>query len=448
MLRFIYVSAQIALRALGRHRLRTSLTMLGVVIGVAAVIAMVALGSGARGSVETSLKSAGTNIIQVSAGNFTRGGESMNIASGLGSATTLTVEDAEAIRRISGVTKVSGGVRNRAFVKSAHRQFFTQIRGTEPGLDQIHGWEFLGGTFPSLADAAVMGRAAATELFGEGFDPIGEQITISDRTFNVTGYFRTSDADMDETVFIPLATAQQMQNMRYLQTITVSIEQAGDASRVAEEITALLRDRHGKGKVQSAARASGLGGNQMPSAITSSVDDFTVKTQAAANVTKGLYTSVAAFALANMPKLDEITLQEMSGTLSRAGSTMTALLGSIAAISLIVGGIGIMNIMLVSVTERTKEIGLRLAVGARRRDVMLQFLVEAMVMSLIGGVLGVAFGLVTARTLTAVLDWPTEISAVTLLSAFGIAAAVGILFGYYPARRASRLDPIDSLRYE
>jgi len=149
-----------------------------------------------------------------------------------------------------------------------------------------------------------------------------------------------------------------------------------------------------------------------------------------------------------MPKLDEITLQEMSSTLSRAGSTMTALLGSIAAISLIVGGIGIMNIMLVSVTERTKEIGLRLAVGARRRDVLVQFIVEAMIMSLIGGLIGVAVGLVTARTLTAVLDWPTEVSATTLSSAFGIAAAVGILFGYYPARRASRLDPIDSLRYE
>jgi ABC-type antimicrobial peptide transport system permease subunit len=291
-----------------------------------------------------------------------------------------------------------------------------------------------------------MGRAAARELFGEGFDPVGERITIGGRAFQVTGYFRTTDADMDEGVFIPLAPAQEMQNIRHLHTITVSIEQAGDASRVAEEITTLLRDRHGKGR--QAARSSGLGGNQMPSAASSAVDDFTVKTQAAANVTKGLYTSVAAFALANMPKLDEITLQEMSGTLSRAGSTMTALLGSIAAISLIVGGIGIMNIMLVSVTERTKEIGLRLAVGARRRDVLLQFLVEAMVMSLIGGVLGVMVGLITARTLTAVLDWPTEVSVTTLASAFAIAAAVGILFGYYPARRASRLDPIDSLRYE
>jgi len=445
MLRFLFVSAQIALRALSRNRLRTTLTMLGVIIGVAAVIAMVSLGSGARGSVETSLKSAGTNIIQVSAGNFTRGGESMNIASGLGSATTLTIEDAEAIRSIAGVQHVAGGVRNRAFVKSSHRQFFTQVRGTEATLAAIHGWEWLGGSFGTAADAAVMGRAAARELFGEGFDAVGEHITIGDLAFTVTGYFRTNDPDMDETVFVPLAAGQSMLKARHLQTIAVSIEQAGEASRIAEDITTLLRERHGRGR--QAARATGLGGNQLPG-VTSSVDDFTVKTQAAANVTKGLYTSVAAFALANMPKLDEITLQEMSSTLSRAGSTMTALLGSIAAISLIVGGIGIMNIMLVSVTERTKEIGLRLAVGARRRDVMLQFLVEAMVMSLIGGLIGVGVGFITARTLTAVLDWPTEISPVTLLSAFGIAAAVGIVFGYYPARRASLLDPIDSLRYE
>ncbi len=447
MLRFLYVSAQIALRALNRNRLRTALTMLGVVIGVAAVIAMVALGSGARGSVETSLKSAGTNIIQVSAGNFTRGGESMNIASGLGAATTLTLEDAGAIRQIAGVQGVAGGVRNRAFVQAPHRRFFTQVRGVDRALADIHGWEWLGGSFAPSADAAVMGRAAARELFGEGFDPVNDRITIGDRSFTVSGYFRTTDPDMDEAVFVPLASAQAMLKVGHLQTITVAVEQAGDATRIAEQITTLLRDRHGRGR--QAARGPGLGGNQLPGGGgTGAVDDFTVKTQAAANVTKGLYTSVAAFALANMPKLDEITLQEMSSTLSRAGSTMTALLGSIAAISLVVGGIGIMNIMLVSVTERTKEIGLRLAVGARRRDVLLQFLVEAMVMSLIGGVLGVGVGLVGARTLTAVLDWPTEVSVATLASAFAIAAAVGIVFGFYPARKASRLDPIESLRYE
>ena len=223
------------------------------------------------------------------------------------------------------------------------------------------------------------------------------------------------------------------------------MEQAGDATRVAMDITDLLRQRHAKGR--QVATAVGLGGLQGPGTL-GAADDFTVKTQAAANVTKGLYTSVAAFALANMPKLDEVTLQEMSSTLSRAGSTMTALLGSIAAIALIVGGIGIMNIMLVSVTERTKEIGLRLAVGARRRDVLLQFLVEAVVMSLIGGTLGVVAGVATARGLTAVLEWPTDVTFSTIAMAFGIAAFVGVAFGYYPARRASQLDPINSLRYE
>src|SRR6188768_3145591 len=178
MIPFLLVSAQIAWRALGRNRLRTGLTMLGVIIGVAAVIAMVALGTGARGSVETSLKSAGTNIIQVSAGNFTRGGESMNIANGLGTASTLTTEDAAAIRAIAGVQQVAGGVRNRAFAVAAHRRFFTQIRAVDPSLALIHGWEWLGGRFTGGTGEVVMGRAASRELFGEGFDPVGERVTI------------------------------------------------------------------------------------------------------------------------------------------------------------------------------------------------------------------------------------------------------------------------------
>jgi putative ABC transport system permease protein len=170
MLRRLTVSLQIAARALGRNRMRTVLTMLGVIIGVAAVIAMVALGSGARASVERSLRSAGTNIILVSAGNFTRGGESMNIASGLGSATTLTLEDRDAIRGIRGVQYVAGGVRNRTWVKASHRQFFGQVRGTDPDLAEVHAWTFLEGRFPDQGDVAVLGRSAAAELFGEGFD--------------------------------------------------------------------------------------------------------------------------------------------------------------------------------------------------------------------------------------------------------------------------------------
>jgi ABC-type antimicrobial peptide transport system permease subunit len=336
-------------------------------------------------------------------------------------------------------------VRTRTWVKAAHRQVFGQVRGTDPALADVHGWVFVEGGFPGGDDDAVVGRTAAAELFGEGFSARGERITIGDRAFRVSGVARTHDADQDETVFVSVAAAQALLKISHLHTITLAVEQAGEASRIAVDVGDLLRQRHAKGRQVPAT--VGLGGLQGPGALAVA-DDFTVNTQAAANVTKGLYTSVAAFALTNMPKLDEVTLQEMSSTLSRAGSTMTALLGSIAAIALIVGGIGIMNIMLVSVTERTKEIGLRLAVGARRRDVLMQFLVEAVVLSMIGGTIGVVGGMAAARVLTAVLDWPTDVTAATIALAFGIAAFVGVAFGYYPARRASRLDPINSLRYE
>ncbi len=458
MLRFLAVSGQIAWKALGRNRLRSGLTTLGVVIGVAAVIAMVALGNGAAASVERTLKTAGTSIVQVSAGNFTKGGESMNIASGLGSATTLTRGDAAAIAELDNVVHVAAGLRSRTYITaSPEARAFTLVNGTEDSLGEIHGWTWLDGQGFTAADVeagaakVVLGRIASAKLFGDGVDPTGKIVKIHDRDFEIVGMMRAVDADQDEAAFVPVTTLGALTSRTdWLQTITVGVTEAGVATAVANDITALLRERHADHIKAAVARVSGgLGGSQMPgNSRLGPADDFVVKTLAAAQVTKGLYTEVAAFALANMPKLDSATMEEMSGTLNRAGSTMTALLASIAGISLVVGGIGIMNIMLVSVTERTREIGLRLAMGARRKDVLVQFLVEAVVLSLLGGIVGIGVGIGAARGLTALMSWPTYVSGQAIGLAFAISAFIGVAFGYYPARRASKLDPIVALRRE
>jgi len=252
-------------------------------------------------------------------------------------------------------------------------------------------------------------------------------------------------------VIVPYTTLQKLLGINYLQVIMVSSDQAGEASQVALAITPLLRDRHHLDQTKPAANtaALGLGGLQSPDAGGGATpDDFTVKTQASEALTKGLNTSVAAFVLANMPQMDQVNLQEMSGTLNRAGQTMTALLAAIATISLVVGGIGIMNVMLVSVTERTREIGIRRAVGARSYDVLMQFLVEAVALGIAGGVLGILAGFLVALIITATLQWQATISFTAVALAFGVAAATGVFFGFYPAHRASRLNPIEALRFE
>jgi len=436
MLPFFLASVQIAWRALGSNRLRTGLTMLGVVIGVAAVIAMVALGNGAKASMERTLRSAGTSIVQVTAGNFIRGGESVNIASGLGAATSLTRADAAAIAAIDDVQYVVGELRSRTWIEAPPAaRVFAAVLGTEPAIAEIHGWTFLSGEPFTTDDViesagkAVLGRVLSAKLFGDGVNPVGRQVILHGRSFEIVGWMRAVDRDHDEAAFVPVTTLGALTGRDYLQQITIGVTEAGVATQAADAVTALLRKRH-------------------QAAISGRPDDFVVRTLAAQQMTKGLYTEVAAFALANMPKLDEATMEEMAGTLNRASVTMTALLASIAAISLVVGGIGIMNIMLVSVTERAPEIGLRLAVGARRREVLLQFLVEALVLSLLGGVVGVVAGIGAARALTTLLSWPTDVSAGAIGVAFAIAAVIGIGFGYYPARRASRLDPIEALRRE
>jgi ABC-type antimicrobial peptide transport system permease subunit len=366
----------------------------------------------------------------------------------------------EAIRRLDDVVNVAGGLRSRTWVEAApDARLFALVLGTGSELADIHGWTWLGGEGFTDEDVkasravAVLGRLASASIFGEGVSPVGKRVTIHGRSFEVVGMMRAVDRDQDEGVFVPVTTLQALTSRNFLQVITIGVTEAGVATKVGDDITKLLRERHAplrtdlKGfKPGQSAALPGVPAGQ--GARLGPADDFVVRTLAAQQVTKGLYTEVAAFALANMSKLDSATMEEMSGTLNRAGTTMTALLGSIAGVSLVVGGIGIMTIMLVSVTERTKEIGLRLAVGARRREVLLQFLVEALALSLLGGITGVVAGIAGARGLTSLLEWPTEISVSTIALAFGIAAAVGIGFGYYPARRASELDPIDALRHE
>jgi putative ABC transport system permease protein len=447
-------SLKIALKALKTNKLRTGLAMLGMTIGVAAVLTMFALGTGAQQSISSDVKSAGTTLITVRAGNFTRGGEESKIATGLGSATTLTAEDAEAVRSMKGVAHVSSVTRMRGWVSAGNEKNYGQVYGTDVEYPEMYDWNFDKGRFfkrkdvESAANVAVIGHALRDILFGDA-NPIGEEIEIHGEKFKVRGVFSTNDEDQSQMVIIPYTTLQRLLSINCLQLIIVSAEQAGEASDVAKEIVPVLRNRHHLDTSKAIRPPSGLGGLQAPDiGGAGAPDDFTVKTQASEALTKGLNTSVAAFILANMPQMDQVNLKEMSGTLSRAGQTMTALLAAIATISLIVGGIGIMNIMLVSVTERTREIGIRRAVGARSYDVLMQFLVEAVTLALAGGVLGILLGFLASFTITLTLEWQATISIAAVVLAFGIAAITGVFFGFYPARRASKLNPIDALRFE
>jgi putative ABC transport system permease protein len=454
----LLTSFRIALKALNRHKLRTALTMLGMTIGVAAVITMVALGTGAQETVSDDVQSAGTTLINVNAGNYTRGGEESNIASGMGAANTLVPADADAIGEIAGIKHYASGVKLRGWVANGAQRSYVQVLGTDVSFPAMQVWSFERGKFFKSADvsssAAVvaLGPTLRDRLFGDNADAIGQSVQIHEQKFRVVAVVRTNDEDQVEMAFVPYTTLQKILGISTLHTVTVSAAQAGDATRIGDDIRKLLRRRHHLDTEEALAKVkkTGLAGNQMPNAMggVMAPDDFTVKTQAAEALTKGLYTSVAAFVLANMPKVDDTNMKEMAGTLSRAGSTMTALLAAIATISLVVGGIGIMNIMLVSVTERTREIGIRRAVGARSRDVLLQFLVEAVTLSLCGGIAGIALGFLAALAVTQLLEWPASVSPSAVALAFGIAGAVGVFFGFYPARRASRLDPINALRYE
>lgn len=439
------VNIRLAVRSLNRNRMRTLLTMLGIIIGVAAVLTMVALGTGARASVEGEVSSAGTKLIFVQAGNYTRGGESVGIVAGMGGAKTLTAEDAKAIQdNVAGVDAISPGVSIRTSIASGDNQTFARIQGVSASYSKAYSWDVRPGRMLAEdANEAVIGHELADQLFGADADPVGKDVQVRDITYTIVGITSGDNEDHKEVLFVPWRKLQASLGESHIHSIVIAAAKAGEASRIAEDVKTLLRKRHG---------AVGAGGGQVFLAAqggsAGTPDDFTVETQAAQALTQGLYTPAAAFALANLPKLDEVTLEEMADTLDRASDTMTALLASIAGVSLIVGGIGIMNIMLVSVTERTREIGLRVATGARSSDVAMQFLIEAVTLSVVGGLVGLILGLLSSRIIGWSLGWPVSVSIGAMILAIGIAGLVGLIFGIYPARRASLLDPIDALRTE
>ncbi len=398
---------RIALKALGRNKMRTALTMLGMIIGVAAVITMVALGTGAQSSIEAQIQSAGTNIIIVMAGNFTQGG----VRQGQGAASTLTPDDAAAIAQLPGVQYAAAGSNTRVQIVAGNQNWGTQVQGTDVDLPLIRAWPAELGAFFTPQDVttaskvAVLGTVVRDQLFGPDQNPVGQVIRVQNMPFTVVGVMSSKGQssmgqDQDDTVFTPYTTVmKKLRGVTFISNVTVSAASAGETSAVADRISQTLRIRH---KLQPG-----------------DPDDFMVR-----------------------------TIEEMASVRKEATQTMTALLASIAGVSLLVGGIGIMNIMLVSVTERTREIGLRMAIGARGRDVLLQFLVEAVVLSLFGGIIGIALGFLFSRGVTFWMQWPTAVSADAVAIAFGFAAATGVFFGFYPARKAAALDPIEALRFE
>ncbi len=397
----------IALRALRRNLMRSALTMLGIIIGVAAVIAMVAIGTGAKEQVASSIAQIGQNTVLVMSGAGSRGG----VRGGWGSSPTLTRQDYEAIRKeIPGVIRATPDVRKNAQVMAGNQNVNTTVNGAGEDYAEIRAWEFLeGGNFSAAdvkasAKVAILGQTVATNLFGDA-SPVGQVVRIQNAPYVVVGLLKPKGmsmmgSDQDDVVLVPWTSALvRLTGTDSFRSITVQAESAEQVETVMEELSALLRQRH---RIRDGAE-----------------DDFHVRSQ-----------------------------QEIMEMATSTAQTMTLLLAAIAGVSLLVGGIGIMNIMLVSVTERTREIGVRMAVGARGGDILLQFLVEAVVLSVGGGLIGIGLGEGIAQIVSAKLGWNTLVSPESVALAFAFSAAIGIFFGFYPARKASGLDPIEALRYE
>jgi putative ABC transport system permease protein len=390
-----------------RNKLRTALTMLGIVIGVAAVIVMVAIGQGARAQIQAQISTLGTNMIVVTPGSTSLGGASQ----GAQTFNRLSIDDAEKVRREATlITELSPVIVTRTQVIANGGNWRTQVNGVSPDYLTIRNWSLESGQPFDSADVqakrkiVLLGSTVARNLFPSG-DPVGKQIQLGHAPFTVTGVLTpkgqtASGTDQDDVVLVPYTTAQdRLSGFSFLGQILASTASASDIPGAEDEISGIMREAHHLG-----------GGAQ---------DDFTVRDQ----------TEIAEAATSSM-------------------SVMTALLAAIASISLLVGGIGIMNIMLVSVTERTREIGIRMAIGARGSDVLTQFLVESVAMSILGGLVGLAVGVAGAELVSRLAGWATSVPPSSALLAIGFSAIVGVFFGFYPARQAASLDPIQALRYE
>ncbi len=406
----LLASLRIALRALVVNKMRSALTMLGIIIGVGAVIAMIAVGSGAQRRIAEQIASMGSNLLMVMSGSSTSGG----MRFGAGTVPTLTADDAKAIQtEIPGVKYTAPSINGVAQVVYGNQNWSTIIIGTTPEVIDIRDWPVAAGRPFTQQDVdgatkvCLLGRTVAENLFG-GIDPVGQIVRIKKVPFNVVGVLAakgqsTWGQDQDDIIFVPLTIAQKqlfgMQFQGMVRTIAIQARGPEVMTEVEEQITDLLRQRH---RIQP---------NQE--------NDFSVR-----------------------------NLTEVMSSAEQSAKVMSLLLGAIASISLIVGGIGIMNIMLVSVTERTREIGIRIAVGAKGKDILLQFLIESLVLSLIGGTLGIGIGMAGTLILSSFTQWPVLFSIKAILLSFLFSGSVGVFFGFYPARKASLLNPIEALRYE